>query len=78
VWPWAQFGGGRVPSTFSGGYNMPCPLHFFSSGFIFGEVPKISDVCHVWCEVLFILDFTHSQVDVEIEFGVLSLDSVSL
>ena len=50
----------------------------YLEGYIFREDPKISDVCHVWCEVLFILDFTHSQVDVEIEFGVLSLDSVSL
>jgi len=52
--------------------------HFLSSGFIFGEVPKISDVCHVLCEVLFMLDVIHSQVDVEAEFGVVSLDSVSL
>jgi len=57
---------------------MPCPPYFFSSGLIFGEVPKISDVCHVLCEVLFMLDITHSQVDVETEFGVVSLDSVSL
>jgi len=28
--------------------------------------------------VLFILDVTHSQVDVETEFGVVTLDSVSL
>ena len=37
-----------------------------------------SDVCHILCEVLFMLDVTHSQVDVETEFGVVSLDSVSL
>ena len=30
------------------------------------------------CEVLFMLDVTHSQVDVETEYGVVSLDSVSL
>jgi len=29
-------------------------------------------------EVLFMLDVTHSQVDVETEFGVVSLDSVSV
>jgi len=52
--------------------------HFFSSGFIFGEVPKISDVCHVLREVLFMLHVAHSQVDVETEFDVVSLDSVSL
>ena len=37
-----------------------------------------SDVCHVLCEVLIMLDVTHSQVDVETEFGVVLLDSVSL
>jgi len=52
--------------------------HFFSSGFVFGEVPKISGVCHVLCEVLFMLDVANSQVDVETEFGVVSLHSVSL
>ena len=29
---------------------------FFSLGFAFGEVSKISDVCHVLCEELFSLD----------------------
>jgi len=71
--------GGRVPPLFPvGGYNMPYPSTFFSSGFVFGEVPKISDICHVLCEVLFMLDVTHSQVDVETEFGVVSLNSVCL
>jgi len=37
-----------------------------------------SDVCHVLCEVLIMLDVTHSQVDAETEFGVVLLDSVSL
>jgi len=37
-----------------------------------------SDVCHVLRDVLFILDVTYSQVDIETEFGVVSLDSVSL
>ena len=32
-----------------------------------------SDVCHVLCEEHFMLDGTHSQVDVETEFGVVSL-----
>jgi len=36
-----------------------------------------SDLCHVLREMLFMLDVTHSQVDVETEFGVVSLDSVS-
>ena len=49
----------------------------YLEGYIFREDPKISDVCHVLCEVVFMLDVTHSQVDVETEFGVVSLDSVS-
>jgi len=32
-----------------------------------------NDVCHVLCEELFILDVTHSQVDFETEFGVVTL-----
>ena len=28
---------------------------FFSLGFVFGEVLKISDVCHILCEELFML-----------------------
>jgi len=36
---------------------MPCPPTFFSLGFVFGEVFKYkSDVCHVLCEELFMLD----------------------
>jgi len=56
-----------------GGHNMRCSPHFFLSGFVFGEVPKTSDVCHVLCKVLIMLDVTHSQVYVETEFGVVSL-----
>jgi len=52
--------------------------HFFSSGFAFGEVPKISDVGHVLRDTLFMLNVTHSQVDVETDFGGVSLDSVRL
>jgi len=37
-----------------------------------------SDLCHVLRDVHFVLDVTHSQVDVETEFGVVSLDSTSL
>ena len=32
-----------------------------------------SNVCHVLCEELFMLSVTHSQIDVETEFGVVSL-----
>jgi len=31
------------------------------------------DVCHLLCEEFFMLDITHSNVDVETEFGVVSL-----
>jgi len=37
-----------------------------------------SDVGHVLRETLFMLNATYSQVDFETEFGVVSLDSVSL
>jgi len=33
-----------------------------------------SDICRILCEELFMLDVTHSQVDVETEFGVVSLN----
>ena len=46
---------------------------FFSLGFVFGEVSKLSDVCHMLFEELIMSDATHSQVDVETEFGVVSL-----
>ena len=36
------------------------------------------DVCHVLCEEFFILDVTHSYVDVEREFGVVSLILIDL
>jgi len=57
---------------------MPCP-HTFSVQVLYLEkFQNKSDVCRVLCEVLFMLDVAHSQVDVEAEFGVVSLDSVSL
>ena len=31
------------------------------------------DVCHVLCEDFFMLDIAHSHVDVETEFGLISL-----
>jgi len=31
------------------------------------------DVCHVLCQKFFMLDVTHSNVDVETQFGVVSL-----
>jgi len=42
-------------------------------GFGFGEISKISDICHVLCEELFMLDVAHNQVVVETEFGVVLL-----
>jgi len=80
---WGQFGGGhggRVLPTFSGGSDIICdipPLFLFRFCFWRSSKNK-SDVCHVLCEVLILLDVTYSQVDVETEFGVVLLDSVSL
>jgi len=58
---WAQCGGehgGRVPPLFQGGgYNMPCPPHFFLFRFcIWRGFKNKSDVCHVLCEELFMLE----------------------
>ena len=57
---------------------MPCSPLFLFRICIWRSSKNESDVCHVLCEVLFMLDVTHSQVDVETEFGVVSLDSVIL
>jgi len=53
---------------------MPCLPHIFQFKFcIWRGFKNKSDVCHVLCEELIMLDFTHSQVGVEREFGVVSL-----
>jgi len=52
--------------------------HFFFRFCIWRSSKNKSDVCHVLCEVLIMLGVTHSQVDIETEFGVVILDSVSL
>jgi len=59
--PWAQFGGGhggRLPSLFqTGGHNMPCASHVFLFKFcICRGFKNKSDVCHVLCDELFMLD----------------------
>jgi len=59
-----------------GEYNMRCPPLFLFRFCIWRSSKNKSDVYHVLCEVLFMLDVTHSQVDVETEFDVVSLDSV--
>ena len=76
--PWAQFGGGqpgRVPPTFlDGGYIICHVLQLFSLRIcIWGGFKTKCDVCRVLCEDFFMLDVTHSHVDVETEFGVVSL-----
>jgi len=83
TYAWAQFGGGhwgRVTPTFSGGRDIICdvPPLFLFRFCIWRSSKNKSDVCHVLCQVLIMLDVTHSQVDVETEFGVVLLDSVSL
>jgi len=42
--------------------------------FIWRGFKNKSDVCRVLCEELFVFDVTHSQIDVETEFGVVSLN----
>jgi len=71
---------GTYPPTFSGGGDIICdvPPTFSLQVLYLEKFQKQSDVCHVLCEVLIMLDVTHSQVDDETEFGVVLLDSVSL
>jgi len=49
------------------------PPHFFSYGLCLERFQNQYDVCHVLCEEFFMLDVTHSYVDIEREFGVVSL-----
>jgi len=58
---WAQFfvgHEGRVPPHFqTGGHNMPCHPQFFLFRFcIWRGFKNKSDICHVLCEELFMLD----------------------
>ena len=71
---------GTCPPTFSGGGDIICdvPPLFLFRFCIWRSSKNKSDVCYVLCEVLIMLDVTHSQVDVETEFVVVLLDSVSL
>jgi len=52
------------------GYNMTFFLFRFC---IWRGLKNKSDICHVFCEELLLLDGIHSQVHVETEFGVVSL-----
>jgi len=56
------------------GHNMPCHPHFFFLRVCIWRGFKTKcDVCQVLYEEFFILDVTHSHVDVETKFGVVSL-----
>jgi len=53
---------------------MPCPPQLFSLRVCIWIGFKTKyDVCHVLCEEFFMLDVTHRNVDVETQFGVVSL-----
>ena len=67
---------GTCSLHFSDGVDMMyhAPHLFLVTFFIWRSFKNKSDVCHVLCEELFMLDITHSQVDVETEFGVVSLN----
>ena len=53
---------------------MLCSPHIFFFRFcIWRSFKNKSNVCHVFCIDLYMLDVTHSQVDVETGFGVVSL-----
>jgi len=46
------------------------PAHFSLRVFIWRGFKTKCDICHVLCEEFFMLNITHSHVDVETEFGV--------
>jgi len=52
---------------------MACPPHFSLRFCIWRGFKTKSDVYHVLYEEFFMLDVTHSHVDVETEFGVVSM-----
>jgi len=54
---------------------MPCPPHFSHRvcNCIWRGFKTKCEVCHVLWEEFFMLDVTQSHVDVETEFGVVSL-----
>jgi len=56
-----------------GGQNMACPPTFSRRVCIWRGFKTKCYICHVLCEEFFVLDVTHSNVDVETEFGVVSL-----
>ena len=76
---WAKLGGGhggRVPPTFPDVREIIChvPPYFYLQVLYLERFQNKSDVCHVLCEELFMLDVTHNRrVDVETGFGVVSL-----
>jgi len=47
--------------------------HFILLEFVFGEVSKRNMTFVTFCVEFFMLDVTHSHVDVETQFGVVSL-----
>jgi len=46
---------------------------FLFKFYISGDFENESDICHVLCEELYMLDVRHSQIDAETEFDVVSL-----
>ena len=59
-----------------GGYNMSCPPTFSLRISVWRGIKTECDVCHVLCEEFFILDVTHSNVDVEtVWYGITDSDT---
>ena len=65
---------GTCPPTLLDGGNIIChvPPHFSLRVCIWRGFKTKCDVCHVSCEEFFMLGVTHSHVDVDTEFGVVS------
>jgi len=57
---------------------MPCPPTFSRMFCILSGFKTKCDDCHVLCEEFFKLDVTQSYLDVETDFGVVSLTLIFL
>ena len=57
---------------------MPCPPTFSRRVCIWRGFKTKCDDCHVLCEESFMLDVAHSYIEVETEFGVVSLTLIFL
>jgi len=72
IW-WGTRGTCVPPPFYTGGTWYAMSPHFFLLGIVFGGVSKLNVTFVTFCVEFFMLDITHNHVDVETEFGVVSL-----